>query len=203
MLARQRNHESPAITAQTRKMPAKMIGVASLLGLSRFHHGWHGAWNDAHNRMATLTSFSPRRGCILLVEDRDDVRGGLAQLLEFNGYLVEEARDGHTALTFLEREGSGIALLVLDLNLPGTISGRDIRGRMLTNPTTADVPTIVVTASEIDAPGRAGLCPTAWLEKPFRFEQLLDLVKRFVIPEATPLAGTDESTPPYERSVGK
>ena len=137
--------------------------------------------------MATFTTASPKRGCILLVEDRDDVRQGLAQLLEFNGYLVEEARDGDAALGFLERQSHGIALLVLDLTLPGGVSGRDIRGRMLANPHCADIPTIITTASEIDAPGRAGLCPSAWLEKPFRFDQLFDLVKRFVLPEALPL----------------
>lgn len=134
--------------------------------------------------MATLTSVSARRGAILLIEDRDDVRQGLAQLLEFNGFLVEEARDGHTALERLSAGDDAIALIVLDLMLPGGVSGRDIRGRMLADPACADIPTIIVTASEIDAPGRAGLCPTAWLEKPFRFDQLLDLVKRFVIPEA-------------------
>lgn len=136
--------------------------------------------------MATLSSVSARRGCILLVEDRDDVRQGLAQLLEFSGYLVEEAGDGSKALAHLDTEGADIALVVLDLNLPGAISGRDIRGRMLANPILAEIPTIIVTASEIDAPGRAGLCPTAWLEKPFRFDQLLDLVKRFVVSEAMP-----------------
>ncbi len=124
-----------------------------------------------------------RRGAILLVEDRDDVRQGLAQLLEFNGYLVEQARDGHSALTHLERGEADIALMVLDLMLPGGVSGRDIRGRMLADPECADIPTIIVTASDIDPPGRAGLCPSAWLEKPFRFDQLLDHVRRFVVPE--------------------
>jgi DNA-binding response OmpR family regulator len=145
--------------------------------------------------MGTLTTVSAKRGCILLVEDRDDVRQGLAQLLEFNGFLVEEARDGHTALAHLTREDSGIALIVLDLVLPGDMSGSDIRGRMLADPVCADIPAIVVTASEIDAPGRAGLCPAAWLEKPFRFDQLLDVVKRFVIPETPPLASFEDSHP--------
>jgi two-component system cell cycle sensor histidine kinase/response regulator CckA len=144
--------------------------------------------------MATLSTATPRRGCILLVEDRDDVRQGLAQLLEFNGFLVEEARDGQAALDLLARDPTGIALVVLDLTLPGAISGRDIRGRMLANPALEDIPTIVVTASEIDAPGRAGLCPSAWLEKPFRFDQLLELVKRFVVPESVPLMPPCDST---------
>lgn len=140
--------------------------------------------------MATLTSVSARRGAILLVEDRDDVRQGLAQLLEFNGFLVEEARDGHAALSRIQ-QGNGIALIVLDLMLPGGLSGRDIRGQMLADPRCADIPTIIVTAADIDAPGRAGLCPAAWLEKPFRFDQLLDLVKRFVHPEAASLTQTE------------
>jgi hypothetical protein len=65
---------------------------------------------------------------------------------------------------------------------------------MLTDSVLAEIPTIIVTASDIDAPGRAGLCPTAWLEKPFRFDQLLDIVKRFVVPETVPLTSpTDPS----------
>jgi len=146
--------------------------------------------------MSTLSSVTARRGCILLVEDRDDVRQGLAQLLEFSGFLVEEARDGDAALAHLESEGTDIALVVLDLTLPGSVSGRDIRGRMLANPIYAEIPAIIVTASDIDAPGRAGLCPSAWLEKPFRFDELLDLVKRFVVSEATPLM------PPNDPSQG-
>jgi DNA-binding response OmpR family regulator len=144
--------------------------------------------------MAILSSVTARRGCILLVEDRDDVRQGLAQLLEFSGFLVEEAMDGPTALAHLDADGADIALVVLDLTLPGTVSGRDVRGRMLTDSVLAEIPTIIVTASDIDAPGRAGLCPTAWLEKPFRFDQLLDIVKRFVVPETVPLMSpTDPS----------
>ena len=148
--------------------------------------------------MGTLGAASPKRGCILLVEDRDDVRQGLAQLLEFNGFAVEEARDGRAALGYLEREHHGIALLVLDLTLPGGLSGRDIRGRMLANPACAEIPTIIVTASDIDAPGRAGLCPSAWLEKPFRFDQLLHVVRRFVVPESPPAIPACD-TPPEVR----
>ena len=141
--------------------------------------------------MSTLVSVTPRRGAILVVEDRADVRSGLAQLLEFHGFLVAEAPDGQSALAHLQRGDDGIALILLDLVLPGNLSGRDIRGRMLAEPTQADIPTIIVTASEVDAPGRAGLCPTAWLEKPFRFDELLGLVKRYVVPEASTFAQFD------------
>jgi two-component system, OmpR family, response regulator len=135
--------------------------------------------------MSSLVSITPRRGAILVVEDRADVRSGLAQLLEFHGFLVAEAPDGQAALAHLQRADDGIALILLDLMLPGQLSGRDIRGRMLAEPRQADIPTIIVTASDVDPPGRAGLCPTAWLEKPFRFDELLGLVKRYVVPEGS------------------
>lgn len=143
--------------------------------------------------MTRSTQATPRRGAILVIEDRDDVRQGLAQLLEFNGFLVEEARTGDAALERLDSRDGGIALVVLDLVLPGEVSGRDIRARMLGDPDHADLPTVIVTASEVDAPGRAGLCPTAWLEKPFRFDDLLDLVRRFVVPEVPTLSATGEN----------
>ena len=136
--------------------------------------------------MGSVAVPSPRRGSILLVEDRDDVRQGLAQLLDFNGYLVEEARDATTALSYLERDGASVALIVLDLVLPGELSGRDVRRRMLADPVCADIPTVIVTATEIDPSERAGLHPAAWLEKPFRFDQLHEVVKRFVVPESMP-----------------
>ena len=144
-------------------------------------------------QMTRHPSPTPHRGAILVVEDRDDVRQGLAQLLEFNGFLVEEARTGAAALERLDSQDGGIALVVLDLVLPGTVSGRDIRARMLGDAAHADLPTVIVTALDVDAPGRAGLCPTAWLEKPFRFDELLDLVRRFVVPEAPTFAA-----PPQE-----
>ena len=67
--------------------------------------------------------------------------------------------------------------------LPGNVSGRDLRAQQLADPVLATIPTIVVTASELDARDRAGLRPNALLEKPFRFDDLLGLVKRYVTPE--------------------
>lgn len=129
-----------------------------------------------------------RRGAILVVEDRDDVRQGLAQLLELHGYLVADARDGEDALAQLTSDPEGFALVLLDLMLPGAIGGRDIRARQLADPALSAVPTIVVTASDIDQRERLGMRPDAWLDKPFRFDDLLELVKRYVTPEGSPSA---------------
>lgn len=127
----------------------------------------------------------PRRGAILVVEDREDVRLGLAQLLELHGYVVYDAADGEQALRCLERAPGAFALILLDLILPGRVSGRDLRARQLSNAETALVPIVVVSACEPDDDLTAQLRPVAWLEKPFRIDALLATVKQHVLPEWT------------------
>jgi CheY-like chemotaxis protein len=126
---------------------------------------------------------STRRGNILLVEDRDDVRLGLAQLLSLHGYDVVDAPDGERALQRLVADPDAFALIVLDLLLPGEISGTDLRERQLADARLRPIPTIVITATEVDPDERQPLRPAGWLEKPFRFEDLLGLIQQYVLPE--------------------
>jgi len=125
----------------------------------------------------------PRRGAILIVEDREDVREGLSQLLEFQSYVVFEAGNSAEAFAHLDSSPHGIALILLDLNLPGP-GGDQIRAAQLADPEVSGIPMVVVSACAPDVPGAAALRASAWLEKPFRFDQLLDEVRRFVLPEA-------------------
>jgi DNA-binding response OmpR family regulator len=124
-----------------------------------------------------------KRGAILVIEDRDDVRQGLAQLLELHGYLVADASTGEEALKQLMSDPEGYALVLLDLMLPGTVSGRDVRLRQLSDPQLRTVPTIVVSAADINHSERMGLDPDAWLDKPYRFDDLMELIKRYVVSE--------------------
>jgi CheY-like chemotaxis protein len=137
------------------------------------------------------TETAPHRGTILVIEDRDDVRQGLAQLLELHGFLVADACDGTRALQELADDPQGIALILLDLVLPGSISGADVRARQLADPTLAAIPTIVLTASDTPPSDRAALHTEAWLEKPFKFDDLLEVVKRYVVPEAGGVIATE------------
>jgi CheY-like chemotaxis protein len=126
-----------------------------------------------------------RRGEILLIEDREDVREGLAQLLELHGFMVTEAADGDRGIRELTAQPQAFALVLLDLLLGDSMGGVDFRLRQLRDPQLADVPTIVITATEVAADDRAPLHPEGWLEKPFRFDTLLELVKRYVVAEAS------------------
>jgi len=143
---------------------------------------------------------TPRSGAILLVEDCYDIRIGLAQLLTLNGYRVTDTADGEHAIDELNANPHGFALILLDLLLPGSLSGNDVRARQLADPQLATVPTVVVTACEPEAGAQARLKPEVWLEKPFRGEQLLSVVRRYVRPDgpgfdsglAAPHSGFDD-----------
>ena len=111
------------------------------------------------------------------------MRVGLAQLLELHGYVVTDAGDGETALGRLHASPDDIALILLDLMLPGAVDGRDIRAHQLANPQLAGIPAVVITATEPAPDERDSLHADGWLDKPFRFEELLSMVKRYVVPE--------------------
>ncbi len=145
----------------------------------------------APSRAMAEFGHSTRRGIILLVEDRDDVRLGLAQLLALHGYLVADAPNGEQAWHQLAANPASFALIVLDLLLPGAISGTDLRQRQLADAELCPIPTIVITASEPQPHEWQPLHPDEWLDKPFRFEALLGLIKQYVVPEgpSIPTAG--------------
>ena len=130
---------------------------------------------------------APRRGEILLIEDCTEVREGLAQLLELHGYMVSEFADAERGMRELETQPRAFALVILDLMLGDSMGGTDFRLRQLLDEQLASVPTIVITASDVAPPDRLPLHPQGWLEKPFRFDTLLELVKQYVIAEASGL----------------
>jgi two-component system, chemotaxis family, chemotaxis protein CheY len=136
---------------------------------------------------------APRRGEILLIEDCTEVREGLAQLLELHGYMVTEFADGERGMRELTTQPQAFALVILDLMLGDSMAGMEFRLQQLLDSQLASVPTIVITASDVSVPDRMPLRPEGWLEKPFRFDTLLELVKRYVIAEGSGLI-SDQQT---------
>jgi CheY-like chemotaxis protein len=80
---------------------------------------------------------------VLLVDDEDSLRKVMRDLLERDGYIVTEARDGVQALDQVDRVGPDI--IVLDLNLPG-LDGYGVLSHLRSRPATANIPVIVLTA---------------------------------------------------------
>jgi len=113
---------------------------------------------------------SPARK-VLLVDDEDSLRKVVKDLLERDGYIVSEARDGVQALDQVDRVGPDI--IVLDLNMPG-LDGYGVLSHLRSRPATADIPVIVLTAkSDEDNEVRVfELGADDFLTKPFRARAL-------------------------------
>ena len=108
---------------------------------------------------------------VLLVDDEDSLRRVMRDLLEREGYVVTEARDGVQALDQVDRVGPDI--IVLDLNLPG-LDGYGVLSHLRSRPATANIPVVVLTAKgDEDNEVRVfELGADDFLTKPFRARAL-------------------------------
>jgi len=113
-----------------------------------------------------------RKGAmVLLVDDEDQLRRVMKDLLERQGYTVVEARDGAQALEEVDRHAPDI--VILDLNLPG-VDGYSVLSQLRSRPATRQIPIIVLTAKgdEDNEVRVLELGADDFLTKPFRAKSL-------------------------------
>ena len=107
------------------------------------------------------------RATILLVEDEDSLRRVMKDLLEREGYVICEARDGAEAMEQVDRHNPDLVLL--DLNLPN-VDGYTVLERLRAHPRTEHLPVIILSArgDEDNEVKVLRLGATDFLTKPFR-----------------------------------
>ena len=112
-----------------------------------------------------------RGASVLLVEDEDQLRRVMKDLLQRDGYRVAEARDGIQALDEVDRFAPD--LIILDLNLPG-IDGYSVLAQLRSRPATREIPVMVLTAKgDEDNEVRVfELGASDFVTKPFRARSL-------------------------------
>ncbi len=111
---------------------------------------------------------SRKRRAILAVEDDPDIMALLSEVLTDEGYTVVSARRGADAVDVAQR--TPIGLMLLDLGLPD-LHGNDVLVRLKSNPTTSDVPIIVITANPQDVRNTSYV--EAVIGKPFDLHDVL------------------------------
>jgi CheY-like chemotaxis protein len=112
------------------------------------------------------------RPLILLVDDDPVVRLTLARALTDRGYEVRTAADGQGAITILDGLKTLPAIAITDLEMAG-VSGEDL-ARVLVR-RYPQLPVIFMTAYL--AIYRSAYLPGPILEKPFRADQLYELIR--------------------------
>ena len=116
------------------------------------------------------------RGSVLIIDDDERVREGIAEMLLLRGYRVYTAANGEEALRHLKKALP--SLILLDVMMP-VMDGFDFRAQLLKDPILASIPVVVTSGISAAYQLKGHLQSVAYLEKPFKTDQLLELVQRY------------------------
>ena len=117
--------------------------------------------------------------CILVVEDQEDNRRILRDLLGNAGYELVEAESGEEALTAVEAQRQD--MILMDIQLP-IMDGYEAARRIKSNPDMKAVPVIAMTAYALagdEAKALAAGC-NAYVTKPYSPRALLAKIRQYL-----------------------
>lgn len=113
---------------------------------------------------------------ILVIDDVEATRSGLAELLRLKGFVVREAANGEEGLRWL-RSDPQVRVVILDLLMP-TTNGFWFREQQLQDPALAAVPVLVFTGAADTETARERLQVAEVLHKPIDLDHLLATLNR-------------------------
>jgi CheY-like chemotaxis protein len=118
-------------------------------------------------------SSHPAPPLVLVVDDDEDVRTFLKELLEEEGYAVATAGNGLEALEFTQRTPRQPSCVLLDLMMP-VMNGWDVMAKWQEQGRLPGLPVVVFTAA-VNTKGPPGA--VSYLRKPADSMELLDTIR--------------------------
>jgi two-component system chemotaxis response regulator CheY len=121
-----------------------------------------------------MVLLDPGNRTVLIVEDDEQVRDAIAEALMDEGYTVRIAGNGREALEALRATSQRPRLILLDLMMP-VMDGWEFLRERERQPSLAEIPVCAVSAAETlpdDVEHQ--------IRKPFRLEDLLEVVARYM-----------------------
>ena len=113
---------------------------------------------------------------VLVVDDESAVRRFAVRVLEREGYIVAEARDGAEALEMIKSQGASFAVVVSDIVMPKLNGVELVQALSVLYP---DLPVVLMSGYAAAALAELGIAPPcSILPKPFPSERLVEEVRR-------------------------
>jgi CheY-like chemotaxis protein len=116
---------------------------------------------------------------VLVVEDHDDARSAVTDLLTLAGFDVRAAANGAEALRSIEREGMP-HVVVLDLMLPW-VNGVEVLATLRAQPAGRRVPVLVTTATGTTEFDLRAYRPLRLLRKPLNYAHLVPTLQALLL----------------------
>ncbi|MCA1632764.1 MAG: response regulator [Acidobacteria bacterium] len=137
---------------------------------------------------------------ILIADDYDDNRELLRLMLETKGYRIREARDGLEVLDAVRAETP--SLVLIDISMP-ELDGWGTLRELRADERTRHVPCVAVTAFAGTQDRRRALEAgfDAYLSKPFRAKELIELVRGLLQRDGHQAAHTDGQSDAHQATA--
>jgi CheY-like chemotaxis protein len=117
----------------------------------------------------------PARPSVLVVDDDEDLRTIIQDVLEDQGFAVATAANGREALDMLLRGEAAPALILLDLTMP-VMDGWAFRREQQQVPRLAQIPVVLFSGDPDVDEAALSLNAAATMTKPLRLDGLVTLV---------------------------
>lgn len=112
---------------------------------------------------------------VLVVDDNQDIRLALAELLVNEGYFVTTARNGQDGLLHLMQDRDLPDLILLDMKMP-VKDGRQFLEEQKHIPEICNIPVVII-SGEMSADELRNLPARSCVQKPFNWFEVLETVK--------------------------
>ena len=118
---------------------------------------------------------------ILLVDDDEDIRDALSELLRAEGFSVATAPNGRAAISWLRQENPASCVVLLDLLMP-VMDGNEFLRAKRADPALSPLPVVVISASKSRLSSEDGPEVKAVVAKPIEIPLLLAALSSCGIP---------------------